>query len=84
MESLGISPRDPLVGFSRSDSEGFVYSKMILNVFSKVSFYMESLGISPGTPWLDSAGPIVKVSCIQNLILTLFSKVSFYHGIARN
>ena len=40
LESVGISSGTPLVEFSRSDSEGFVYAKIDFDTFfSKVSFY---------------------------------------------
>ena len=76
-----------MVGFSRSDSEGFVYSKIDFDTFlSKVSFY-PGIGRNEtlGPPWLDSAGPIVKASCTQKLILThFFSNVRVYLRILRN
>ena len=76
-----FAPGTPLVGFSRSDSEGFVYSTIYLYLFSKVSFTVESLGISSGTALVgfsrsDSEGFVYSKIDVE----TFLSKVRFTLG----
>ena len=51
--SSELASGTPLVVFSRSDSEGFVYSKIVFDIFFKKLVFLSqwnSLELAPGTP----------------------------------